>query len=75
MSIIFLIKYNNVMSGNNNLEVINMSYVSPAIQEKFDTLSPELKSYILERDVTLYTMQDLINELELIVSEAEEEEG
>ncbi|NLJ90286.1 MAG: hypothetical protein GX323_05235 [Clostridiales bacterium] len=52
-----------------------MSYVSPAIQEKFDTLSPELKSYILERDVTLYTMQDLINELELIVSEAEEEEG
>lgn len=63
------------MSGNNNLEVINMSYVSPAIQEKFDTLSPELKSYILERDVTLYTMQDLINELELIVSEAEEEEG
>lgn len=51
-----------------------MSYVSPAIQDKFDTLSPELKSYIWEREVNLYTMHDLINELELIVKEAEEAE-
>ncbi len=49
-----------------------MSYVSPVIEEKFDTLPDDLKTFILERDVNLYTMQDLINELELIVSEGED---
>lgn len=52
-----------------------MSYISPVIEDKFNTLSPELKTFILEKDVNIYTMQDLIHELELIVSEAEEPDG
>ncbi|CRZ34843.1 hypothetical protein DFR55_10666 [Herbinix hemicellulosilytica] len=51
-----------------------MSYVAPAIKEKFDTLSPELKNVILERNVELYTIHDLINVLDEIVKEAEAEE-
>lgn len=48
-----------------------MSYVSPAIREKFETLSIDLKNAILERDVTLYTIHDLIHVLEDIVEEGE----
>lgn len=51
-----------------------MSYVAPAIREKFETLSENLKAAILERDVQLYTIHDLINVLENIVAEAEAEE-
>lgn len=51
-----------------------MSYVAPAIQEKFETLSIELKNVILERNVELYTIHDLINVLDEIVKEAEAEE-
>lgn len=47
------------------------SYVSPAVKDKFETLSIELKNIILDRDVQLNTMQDLINVLENIVKEAE----
>lgn len=49
------------------------SYVAPAIQEKFDTLSAELKSYILERNVRLNDIHDLIRVLEEIVTEGESE--
>lgn len=52
-----------------------MSYVAPAIKDKFETLSTELKNVILERNVELYTMQDLIQVLENIVAEAEKEES
>jgi hypothetical protein len=52
----------------------NMSYVAPAIKEKFETLSVDLKNTILERDVELYTIHDLINVLDAIVKEAEDEE-
>jgi hypothetical protein len=48
-----------------------MSYVAPAVKEKFETLSVELKSSILERDVTLNTIHDLINVLDEIVKEAD----
>ncbi|BCN30142.1 hypothetical protein [Anaeromicropila herbilytica] len=48
-----------------------MSYVAPAIKEKFETLSTGLQNSILERDVRLNSLQDLINVLEEIVSEAE----
>lgn len=51
-----------------------MSYVAPAIQDKFETLSTNLKNVILERNVELHNLQDLINVLEQIVSEAEQEE-
>lgn len=50
-----------------------MSYVAPAIKEKFETLSIDLKNAILERDVELYNIHDLINVLEDIVKEAEED--
>lgn len=48
------------------------SYVSPAIRDKFETLSVDLKNIILERNVQLNTMYDLISVLEQIVAEAEE---
>jgi len=51
-----------------------MSYVAPAVQDKFETLSVELKNTILERDVTLNNIHDLINVLDDIVKEAEEED-
>lgn len=47
----------------------NMSYVAPVLQAKFETLSIDLKNSILERDVELYTMQDLIRVLGEIVNE------
>ena len=44
------------------------SYVAPEVREKFETLSINLKDYILERNVQI---NDLINVLENIVSEEE----
>lgn len=52
-------------------EVIKMSYVSPELRPKFETLSIELKDTILKRGVKLYTIQDLIRVLEEIVAESE----
>jgi hypothetical protein len=52
-----------------------MSYVAPAIKDKFETLSTELKNSILERNVQLYTIHDLINVLDEIVKEGEQEES
>lgn len=51
-----------------------MSYVAPAIRDKFETLSVNLRKAILERDVKLYSIHDLIHVLEDIVAEAEAEE-
>jgi len=48
-----------------------MSYVAPAIRDKFDSLSMDLKNIILKRDVELNSLQDLINVLEEVVSEEE----
>ncbi|HKM00397.1 MAG TPA: hypothetical protein VJZ06_10855 [Mobilitalea sp.] len=50
-----------------------MSYVAPAIKEKFETLSIGLKNSILERNVELNTIHDLINVLDTIVKEGEDE--
>ncbi|MCI8858568.1 MAG: molecular chaperone GroEL [Lachnospiraceae bacterium] len=47
------------------------SYVAPALRDKFETLSVDLKNCILERNVRLNTLQDLINVLEEIVKEGE----
>ena len=49
-----------------------MSYVSPAIREKFESLPIDLKNVILEKDLRLENMSDLIDCLEQIVSEGEE---
>ena len=46
-------------------------YVAPALRDKFETLSLDLKNCILERNVHLNTLQDLINVLEQIVAEGE----
>ena len=45
------------------------SYVSPKIRDKVESLSIDLKNDILERNVQLYTLQDLIRVLEQIVEE------
>lgn len=48
-----------------------MSHISPAMQEKINTLEPELRQAILDRDVQVNTLQDLIHVLEDIVAAAE----
>ena len=47
------------------------SYVSPAVRDKFESLSIDLKNCILERDVRLETVFDLIRVLEEIVAEGD----
>ena len=47
------------------------SYISPAIRDKFETLSIDLKNCILERNVQLESLTDLIKVLEDIVAESE----
>lgn len=47
------------------------SYVAPAIRDKFESLSVNLKNIILERNVQLNNIHDLINVLEQIVAEGE----
>ena len=51
-----------------------MSYVAPAVKEKFESLSIDLKNVILERNVELYNIHDLINVLDDIVKVADEED-
>lgn len=47
------------------------SWISPGIQDKFETLSIDLKNIILERNVRINDMEDLIRVLEEIVAENE----
>ena len=49
------------------------SYVAPAIRDKFESLSINLKNCILERDVRLENIHDLIHVLEDIVKDGEAE--
>lgn len=46
-----------------------MSYIAPAVQAKFETLSIDLKNEILERNVQINTIYDLIHVLEEIVNQ------
>lgn len=48
------------------------SYVSPAVRDKFETLSIDLKNTILERNVQINNVYDLIDVLESIVKEGEQ---
>ncbi len=48
-----------------------MSYIDPKLQSRFESLPIELKNAILERNVRLYTLNDLIQVLERIVEEGE----
>lgn len=52
-----------------------MSYVAPAIKDKFESLSNDLKNVILQRDVRLNNIHDLINVLDDIVKESDNEKG
>ena len=47
------------------------SYVSPAVRDKFESLSIDLKNCILSRNVRLETVFDLIRVLEEIVAEGD----
>lgn len=47
------------------------SYVAPALKERFESLSIDLKNRILARNVQLASIQDLIRVLEEIVAEDE----
>lgn len=51
-----------------------MSYVAPAIKDKFESLSINLKNRILEKNVNLNSIHDLIHVLEIIVAEDEKAE-
>ena len=57
------------IAAHYKIEVMNMSYIAPAVQAKFETLSIDLKNEILERNVQINTIYDLIHVLEEIVSE------
>ena len=48
-----------------------MSYVSPHIKEKFESMPLDLKNTILARNVHLENMNDLMSVLEQIIAEGE----
>ena len=48
------------------------SYVSPAVRDKFESLSINLKNVILERNVQINDVYDLIDVQESIVKEEEQ---
>lgn len=48
-----------------------MSYINPALRSKFESLSIDLKNEILSRNVTINSLQDLIDILQQIVEENE----
>ena len=50
-----------------------MSYVSPKIRDKFESLSINLKNEILSRNVRLENMKDLMAVLQEIVDEGEKQ--
>lgn len=49
-----------------------MSYVAPAIKEKFESLSPNLQQAVLEKNQNLHSIHDLIRALDQIVKEDEQ---
>ncbi|MGO5052636.1 hypothetical protein ACTQ6A_08985 [Lachnospiraceae bacterium LCP25S3_G4] len=48
-----------------------MTYISPSVQNKFNSLSSNLQNIIMERNVQINSIHDLIRVLEDIVQEAE----
>lgn len=48
-----------------------MTYVDPKLRPRLESLSPELRTAILARNVPLRTLRDLIGVLEDLVTEAE----
>ena len=56
-------------------EVLFMSYVSPELRSRFESLPIDLKNAILERNVTLNTLGNLIAVLQQIVDETASSPG
>lgn len=48
-----------------------MSYISPGVRDKFESLSVDLKNVILERGEDIHNIHDLIRVLGDIVKEGE----
>lgn len=46
-----------------------MSYVDPKLRNQFESLSIDLKNAILERNVQIYTLNDLIRVLEEFIED------
>lgn len=46
-----------------------MSYVDPRLRRQFESLSIDLKNAILERNVQIYTLNDLIHVLEEFIED------
>lgn len=63
-----------IMKGSDFERGVIMSYVAPELKERFESLSPGLRSIILERNVQLNTIHDLIRVLEEIVAEADSDD-
>ncbi len=61
--------HNPIRDAHYKNEVMTMSYIAPAVQAKFETLSIDLKNEILGRNVQINTVYDLIQILEQIVNE------
>lgn len=61
--------HNPFSDAHYKYEVMTMSYIAPAVQAKFETLSIDLKNEILGRNVQINTIYDLIQVLEQIVNE------
>ncbi|MBW7573629.1 hypothetical protein [Caproiciproducens faecalis] len=45
-----------------------MSYIGPAVKNKFDSLSRDLQEAIMKQDVKINSIQDLIQCLDSIVT-------
>lgn len=44
-------------------------YIDPQIRDRFESLSPELKMAIKQKDVQIYDMKDLLSVLEGFIQE------
>lgn len=64
-------RINTTKTRNNKSGGDFMTYISPNVQEKFETLSIDLKNAILERNEKIEDIHDLIRVLEDIVKEGE----
>lgn len=49
-----------------------MTYINPRVEDQFNSLPSELKSYILQRDEKINTMADLLRILEQIAEDDDE---
>ena len=68
-SMVYAAKIKFHKNGESTKEVIFLSYVDPKLRRHFESLSIDLKNEILKRNVSLSTLDDLIQCLEEIANE------